>query len=55
VGSGTCYMSSCVAPVADGSSCDAQTGQNCFGPSTCNGADGDAGGTCALYSATQCK
>jgi hypothetical protein len=49
VGAGTCFQSKCVAPVADGSSCDAQQGQSCLAFSTCNA------GTCGLYAASQCK
>ena len=51
-GDSTCTLSLCVAPVADGTACDPQNGQSCMPPQSCTGGDG---GTCALFSATQCK
>jgi hypothetical protein len=48
----TCYQSLCVAPAQDGSTCNAASGLNCQPPDTCSAADG---GTCALFSAKQCK
>jgi hypothetical protein len=53
-GQGTCYQSLCVPPAADGTACG-QSGSNCMPPDTCGADGGPDGGTCALFSATQCK
>jgi hypothetical protein len=45
-GDGTCSGGFCTPPVTDGQPCDG--GINCTYPSTCNG------GTCGLFSASQC-
>ena len=58
-GGSTCYSGTCVAPAADGTACDPAQGANCLSPETCNGggadAGSDAGQTCGLFTAAQCK
>lgn len=47
-GGGTCWQGTCLAPVADGASCDPANGENCLIPATCQG------GTCAIELASAC-
>lgn len=51
-GDATCFQSLCVSPAQDGATCNAASGLDCLAPSTCTAPDG---GTCALFSAAQCK